>query len=139
MGVFTLKMLCLLGSVLWTFFEYQMTLAILVIAVQFYYPHNDATKVYVPKRIRKPNIILKHIFPLLKSLATWLEHQVSNIKVKVKVRPPQQAPTAAKGSQEPCHFSKNAKTAITFDCPVCLLCSLHDYRSTPDPSSDWVL
>ncbi len=84
MGVFTLKMLCLLGSVLWTFFQYQMTLAILVIAVQFYYPHKDATKVYVPKRIRKPNIILKHIFPVLKLWATWLEHQVTNIKVKVK-------------------------------------------------------
>jgi hypothetical protein len=80
------KMVALLGSLLWTYLELWMALAVVAIAVQIYFPRNDAARVYVPKRFRNQSETNRRMLQLLRSWVKRLDQRVSSIRLRRTMR-----------------------------------------------------
>jgi hypothetical protein len=84
--MFILKMVALLGPLLWTYLELWMALAVIAIAVHIYFPRNDAVKAYVPKRFRNQSETLRRMLQLLRSWVKRLDQRASDIKSRRATR-----------------------------------------------------
>jgi hypothetical protein len=75
-------MVALLGSLLWTYLELWVALAVVAIAVQSYFP----ARVYVPKRFRNQSETNRRMLQLLRSWVKRLDQRVSSIRLRRTMR-----------------------------------------------------